>query len=215
MYKLFFIVILVLFSIYLLLNSCSKENMEQYNANAFPEYHSSIEDILKDGGELFNEKEVRVYDPVTKEYKVMNVPVNSTKAVYYNPDDYPYGNQIYIPSYKDSVLLSSKYQHFPKKRREEPKTEEPQESALERQNKRSELDELIQESNKDSRSNMKTIAKVEYNEDMANYFYKSYKEKEKEDQQQEHDVDHGRHVEQQRGASFSCGSCSLWNRSGC
>ena len=78
-------------------------------------YHESPENLEKDFGYGLGMNTAFVFDSSANKFITINVPKNQTSHLYNSPGYYKYGNDNYVPSYEESVLLSSQTNYQNKK----------------------------------------------------------------------------------------------------
>ena len=94
-------------------NQDELNELTSYNSNNFDvEYHDNEKDLEKDQGFGLDIKEIVVYDPDSKQLAKLSVSSTQTKPIYNEPGHFQYGSSNYVPSYTDSVLLSTRELHY-------------------------------------------------------------------------------------------------------
>lgn len=96
------------------LNLNFQEMFINYSNDINVKYHDSIDDIIAQQG-LSDIEFVRDNNGNIIDQKGVQSPI-----VYYSSDEYKYGNNIYVPSYEDTVFLSA-HQYNTRKRCDEQK----------------------------------------------------------------------------------------------
>ena len=70
-------------------------------------YHPTPEELEKDFGYGLGFDTTVVFDPSNNELKTIKMPNNQTYPLYNEPGKLKYGNKKFVPTYEESILLSS------------------------------------------------------------------------------------------------------------
>ena len=85
-----------------------ENNIMSYNLdNLNVTYHPTPEELEKDFGYGLGFDTTVVFDPSNNELKTIKMPNNQTYPLYNEPGKLKYGNKKFVPTYEESVLLSS------------------------------------------------------------------------------------------------------------
>ena len=85
-----------------------ENNIMSYNLdNLNVTYHPSAEELEKEFGYGLGFDTTIVFDPSNNEMKAISMPNNQTYPLYNEPGKLKYGNKKFVPTYEESVLLSS------------------------------------------------------------------------------------------------------------
>ena len=91
-------------------NLMTDNNNEQvsFDTNNYDvEYHDNEKDLEKESGFGLEPQEIIVYDPEKKEMVSLYVPKNQTSPLFNMPGHYKYSSDNYVPTYTESMLLTS------------------------------------------------------------------------------------------------------------
>ena len=89
--------------------------LTSYDSNNYDiEYHDNESDLEKEQGFGLDPKEILVYDSDTKQLNKLSVPSTQTLPIYNEPGHFKYGASNYVPSYSDSILLSTRHNFYEK-----------------------------------------------------------------------------------------------------
>ena len=84
-----------------------------YDSNNYDiEYHDNEKDLEKEQGFGLDIQEIVVYDSDTKQLNKLSVPSTQTLPIYNEPGHFKYGSTSYVPSYSDSILLSTRNLYY-------------------------------------------------------------------------------------------------------
>ena len=87
--------------------------LTSYDSNNYDvEYHDNEKDLEKEQGFGLESKEIVVYDPDSKQLAKLSIPSTQTTPIYNEPGHFKYGSSTYVPSYTDSVLLSTRHLYY-------------------------------------------------------------------------------------------------------
>lgn len=85
-----------------------EDNIMSYNLdNLNVTYHPTPEELEKDFGYGLGFDTTVVFDPSNNELKTIKMPNNQTYPLYNEPGKLKYGNKKFVPTYEESILLSS------------------------------------------------------------------------------------------------------------
>ena len=85
-----------------------ENNIMSYNLdNLNVTYHPTPEELEKDFGYGLGFDTTVVFDPSNNELKTIKMPNNQTYPLYNEPGKLKYGNKKFVPTYEESILLSS------------------------------------------------------------------------------------------------------------
>ena len=94
----------------------NKDELNQlttYDSNNYDiEYHDNEKDLEKEQGFGLDIQEIVVYDSDTKQLNKLSVPSTQTLPIYNEPGHFKYGSTSYVPSYSDSILLSTRNLYY-------------------------------------------------------------------------------------------------------
>lgn len=94
----------------------SKDELNEltsYDSNNYDiEYHDNEKDLEKEQGFGLDIQEIVVYDSDTKQLNKLSVPSTQTLPIYNEPGHFKYGSSSYVPSYSDSILLSTRNLYY-------------------------------------------------------------------------------------------------------
>ena len=83
--------------------------LTSYDSNNYDiEYHDNQSDLEKEQDFGLDPKEIIVYDSETKQLNKLSVPSTQSLPIYNEPGHFKYGASNYVPSYSDSILLSTR-----------------------------------------------------------------------------------------------------------
>ncbi len=94
-------------------NKDELNELTTYDSNNYDiEYHDNEKDLEKEQGFGLDIQEILVYDSDTKQLNKLSVPSTQTLPIYNEPGHFKYGSTSYVPSYSDSILLSTRNLYY-------------------------------------------------------------------------------------------------------
>ena len=94
-------------------NKDELNELTTYDSNNYDiEYHDNEKDLEKEQGFGLDIQEIVVYDSDTKQLNKLSVPSTQTLPIYNEPGHFKYGSTSYVPSYSDSILLSTRNLYY-------------------------------------------------------------------------------------------------------
>ena len=94
-------------------NKDELNDLTTYDSNNYDiEYHDNEKDLEKEQGFGLDIQEIVVYDSDTKQLNKLSVPSTQTLPIYNEPGHFKYGSTSYVPSYSDSILLSTRNLYY-------------------------------------------------------------------------------------------------------
>ena len=94
-------------------NKDELNELTTYDSNNYDiEYHDNEKDLEKEQGFGLDIQEIVVYDSDTKQLNKLSLPSTQTLPIYNEPGHFKYGSTSYVPSYSDSILLSTRNLYY-------------------------------------------------------------------------------------------------------